>query len=347
MGKQRDDRAAPVCVALLAPGLSVLPGLLSRVAGSAGWISVVLALPALLLLGRLVRGQSGTGLAEWIGRKSVWSGVYTFIYIMCAVPLLAVRLGVGARRLASTGQEGIAWWVFVLLLLLSALCVGRGSGAAFLRAAAVVWHVLLWAVVGVCLLAGFRLRGEFLWPVWVEDIPGVLNGAVYALGVFGIGIYGVFLPGEEGRESLSWLWVGVGAQALAVLCVTGCLGADLAGRLTDPWLTLARGVGVRGTVRRLESLVSALWLLADVAYLGLVIHGVRRLSARWLGKRERWSVLLLGAAGVLALTLLRDEGVARRAQERLVPAVGLLIGGVLPLLFRGISCAKSKRKRHI
>ena len=90
-------------------------------------------------------------------------------------------------------------------------------------------------------------------------------------------------------------------------------------------------------MRRLESLVSALWLLADLAYLGLVLQAVRRLCARWLGRRERWSApALLGLAAVLALTVLREEGTARRVQALLLPALGLLVGVGLPLLLWGI-----------
>ena len=256
---------------------------------------------------------------------------------MCAVPLLAIRLRLGAQRLAVTAQEGAGAWMFLLLLAAAAVRLGWGDGSTFLRAAAVFCRILLCALAGVCLLSLFRLKGAFLWPVWTQDAPGVLRGAICALGVFGSGVYAAFLAPDWPGSSRTWLYVGVGAQALAVLCVAGCLGPELAGRLADPWLTLARGAGVNGTVRRLESLVSALWLLADLAYLGLVIQAVRRLCVRWLGRQERWSApVLLGLAAVLALTVLREEGTARRAQELLVPGLGLLVGVGLPLLLRGI-----------
>ena len=338
MKEQRNNLwSAPVWAALLASGLGVLPGRLARTAGGAGWISVAVLPPALVLLERLVHGRRGHGLAKQVADGGLWGGLLTFIYIICAVPLLAIRLRMGARRLAATAQEGTGVWIFLLLLAVVAVRLGWGDEATFLRAAAVSCRILLCALAGVCLLSLLRLRGGFLWPVWTQDAPGVLRGAIYALGVFGSGVYAVFLPPGRSGTNRTWLYVGVGAQALAVLCVAGCLGPELAGRLADPWLTLARGAGVNGTVRRLESLVSALWLLADLAYLGLLLQAVRRLCARWLGQRERWSAsALLGLAAVLALTVLREEDTARRMQELLVPALGLLAGVGLPLLLWGI-----------
>lgn len=346
--------SAPVWAALLASGLSVLPGLLSRTAGSAGWISVAILPPALVIVAKLVRGWRGCGLAEQVSRPGLWGGLLTFIYIMYAVPLLAVRLCMGAQRLGATAQEGAGVWFFLLLLAVAAAWLGWGDGSVLLRAGAVFCRILLCVLGVVCLLSVFRLRGAFLWPVYMQDAPGVLRGAAYALGVFGSGVYVAFFAPDWSGTNRMWLYVGVGAQALAVLCVTGCLGPELAGRLADPWLTLARGVGVNGTVRRLESLVSVLWLLGDLAYLGLVLQGARRLCARWLKQRERWSVpALIGLAAVLALTALREEGVARRVQEQLVPALGLLAGVVLPLLIwvvylvaesrgKGTSCPTKK-----
>lgn len=345
MKKPKNDLwSAPVWAALLAPGLSVLPGLLARTAGGAGWLSVAILPPVLVFAAGLVRGRRGCGLAEQVSRPGLWGGLLTFIYIICAPPLLAVRLRMGAQLLAVTAQEGTGVWFFVLLLTAAAVRSGWGDAGTFLRAAAVVCRILLCALAAVCLLSLFRLRGEYLWPVCTRDVPGVLRGAVCVLGVFGAGVYAAFLAPARSETTGSWLYVGAGAQALAVLCVAGCLGAELAGRLADPWLTLARGVGVNGTVRRLESLVSALWLLADAAYLGLVVQGTRRLCARWLGRREKWSVpALLGMAAVLALTVLREDGVARRVQEQLVPTLGLLAGVGLPLLLWGISCGKKRR----
>ena len=46
--------AAVVWTAVLAPGTGVVPGAAARTAGAAGWLSTLLALPAILLLGRAV-----------------------------------------------------------------------------------------------------------------------------------------------------------------------------------------------------------------------------------------------------------------------------------------------------
>ncbi len=327
-----------VWAALLAPGLSLLPGLLARTAGGAGWLSVVLALPVMALLGARadVWTREGSGLAAQALRRGLWGRLLTIIYIMSAAVLLAVRLRLGAQRLMSAAQEGNGLWLYLLVLALGGARLAWGTAGMLLRAAGVFWRILLCALGALCLLSLLRLRPEFLWPVEWQALPGVLAGTVSVLGVFGAGVYAAFVPDEGASSRKVGAWLGGGAQALCVLCVLGSLGPALAGRLSDPWLMLARGIGVEGAVRRLEGLVSALWLLADLAYLGLLTQGVRALCPRW----GRTAAVALSAVGlVLSLTLLRQTQTARGVQEQLVPALGLLVGIALPLAVRGISCA--------
>ncbi len=339
MKKQRPRGwSGAVWAALLAPGLSLLPSLLARTAGGAGWLSVVLALPVMALLGARVGvwAREGNGLADQALRRGLWGRVLTIIYIMSAAVLLAVRLRLGAQRLMSVAQEGSALWPYLLVLALGGARLAWGTAGTLLRAAGVFWRILLCVLGALCLLSLLRLRPEFLWPVEWQALPGVLVGTVCVLGVFGAGVYAAFLPADGASPREVGVWLGGGAQALAVLCVLGGLGPALAGRLSDSWLMLARGIGVEGAVRRLEGLVSAVWLLADLAYLGLLVQGVRSLCGRW----GRTVAATLPAVGlVLSLTLLQETQAARGAQEQLVPILGLLVGVGLPLAARGISCA--------
>lgn len=335
-----------VWAALLASGLSVLPGLLARLAQGAGWVSVVVALPAAMLLGRAARQGGSPG--RYALCPGAWGGALTIIYIMCAVALLSVRLRLGSQRLAVTAQGGAEWWIFLLVLAGCALWIGRGTREAFVRAASVFWSVLLCVLAVVCLLSVLRLRPEFLWPAGTQELPGILAGAACVLGVFGVGAYAAFLLPEQPVGRKVGAGLGGGVQAVAVACVLGSLGPALAGRLSDPWITLARGIGVEGAVRRLDSLVSAAWLLADLAYLGLLLQAGRRLCSRWFGRRERWYVLSATVTAILlALTLLREEETARRVQRWMEPGVGLLVGVVLPLASWGISCVARQKERHI
>lgn len=51
---------------------------------------------------------------------------------------------------------------------------------------------------------------------------------------------------------------------LAQGVILGSLGPVLAGRLDSPFLALAKSVGVEGAFQRVESVVAALWVTADV-----------------------------------------------------------------------------------
>lgn len=129
----------------------------------------------------------------------------------------------------------------------------------------------------------------------------------------------------------------------AVLLVLGQLGSALAAQVDRPFLQMVSGLGFEGAFQRLEELVSALWVLGDVALLGLLLLCLGRLLA-WLldrpvGKGKSW--LLTGAVFLLGLpAALGDHPLA----GAWVPFGNLAVVGLLVLTLLGTGEEKKLEK---
>ncbi len=318
-----------VWAAVLSPAVGILPALAARFGGQGGWLAPLVVLPALLLLTR-VWGR----LAQRKDRMDGAAGrLLTIIYIMWALVLACARLRLSGQRLQFTAQRETRLWFFLPILAAAAAWLAWGKADAFVRAAAVFGRVLtltLGAVVGLTL---FQIRPENLFPLWTGDILPVLRAAVPTLGVLCCGVYGAFLWGGGQAEGVKRrVSGGCVALALLLLSVLGNMGAELAAALEDPFLTLSKHVGVEGAFQRVESLVSTLWLLGDLALLGLLLWACRQmmhgLAPRWRG---RW-VAAAGAAAILLGTglIFRDAILAQRFEYTLAPLGNLVLGGAVP-----------------
>lgn len=335
-------RIGAVWGAVLSPAVGILPGLAARQGGQGGWLAPLIALPGLLLL-----------LPTWgaLGRRKDAVGrPLTIIYIMWVLVLACARLRLSVQRLQFTAQRESNLWVFLPVLAAVAAWLAWGEVEAFGRAAAVFGRILTLALLALLVLTLFQIQPENLFPLWTGDILPVLRAAVPALGVLCYGVYGAFLwDGMESAPVKRRASGGCVLLALLLLSVLGNLGAPLAAALENPFLTLSRRVGVEGAFQRVESLVSTLWLLGDLALLGLLLWACRclveRLAPRWKG---RW-VALTGALVVLlgAGLVFRDAIFAQWFEYTLAPLGNLLLGAAVPctvyLLERrkcgGTSCA--------
>lgn len=339
--------SAATWAAVLAPAVSILPGVTARQAGVGSWLAPLAALPAALWLGRLLTRLSRRGLTRTfmrlLGRGA--GRVLTIIYIMWAVLLGSARLRMSGRRLLFTARQETGLWFFLLVLAALAIWMARGKVAAFVRAASVFSRILTLALVAVLGLTVFQIRGEHLLLLWGEDALPTLRGAVPVLGVLCYGVYAAFLwDGTDAETGGGRRIAGVcGALVLLQTAVLGNLGAELTARLEDPFLTLSKQVGVEGAFQRVESLVAAVWLLGDLALLGLLLCACRRmvgeLAPRWDG---RLVTVAVGTA-ILAGTRLvfRDPLLAQKFESGPALAGNLLLGLIIPAMLVGVDRSRN------
>ena len=331
---------AAAWAAVLAPTVGMLPGGTARIAGEGAWLAPLVALPAALLLGCVLTRLSRQGLAQAFLRLlgGVAGRILTIIYIMWALILACARLRLSGQRLLFTAQREVGLWFFLSVLVAVVAWLAWGEADAFVRSAAIFSRILTLALEAILGLTAFQVRAENLWPLWVGDVLPVLKAAVPALGVLCYGIYAAFLwegDGDGGgwkRRTVG----GCGVLSLLVLSVLGNMGAELTAALEAPFITLSKHVGVKGAFQRVESLISALWLLGDLALIGLLLWACRRMAAvvapEWQGTR----VVLAATAVVLLGTglVFRDAVLAQRFEYVLAPLGNLVLGAAVPgLLF--------------
>ena len=271
------------------------------------------------------------------------------IYMVWAQGLLALRLRLCARRLLASGYRDGAMWFFLLAAAALILWMGLGKLPAAARAGQIILAVLGLTGAVVLLLAAPKMRLERVLPLWGNDVVPVLRSALPATGVLGWGLAAAFLAGEvrprDDRKSWYGLFWGVGGcvvLALGQLVILGNLGPTLAARLEDPFFTLAKSVGVEGAFQRVESVVAALWTLADLAMGVVLLFGLQTMAKELNGKLKikRWTAASVALAVVLALTFFAN-GRAERWNRTVVPWVNLILAfGLAVLLLPGFSRTK-------
>lgn len=356
---------ALIWAGVLAPAAELLPAITLPGAGKGAWLAPAAAIPLVLLAGWLLAGLAGkAGLAASLRAilGPVGGGGVLLIYIVWAELLLSLRLRLCAQRLLASGYRDGELWFFLLAVAALALWMGMGKLSAFARAGQFFLAILLTAAGIVLALSLFQVRPERVLPLWTGDAVPVLYSALPACGTLGWGLWGAFLTGQVGPEDRTrgwhWLFWGLGGCLLLTLAqfvILGSLGPALSARLTDPFFALAKSVGVEGAFQRVESVISALWTLADLTTAALLLFAIRAmggaLTPKGGGKSSAAAALALAA--VLALGAFPD-GQAGRLGREFVPAGNLILGLGLPaLLFllrgvcekrqrRGISCGKKQ-----
>jgi hypothetical protein len=352
----RTQLAALIWAGVLAPVTALLPALTLPAAGKGAWLAPVAALPLVLLSGWLLGSLSGErGLAETLRRElgPVAGGGLLLLYIIWGELLLAIRLQQGARRLFSAGERDGSLWFFLLGIAALALWMGRGRLAAFARAGQVFLAVLLTAGAVVVLFSLPQVRLERVLPLWRADWVSVLRSGIPAAGVLGWGLYGAFLvgrtaPAEEMRWAHGLFWGVSGCLLVALLqwVILGELGAALAGLLADPFFSLAQSVGMEGYFQRVESVIAALWTLADLSMAVLLLFALRELvAALWPKVEARWAATVALLLAVVLAALLGEQG--EEWDRGVVPMGNLLLGLAVPLLVMVWRLWKKRRKRGI
>ena len=337
---------AAAWAAVLAPAVGILPGITVRQAGMGAWLAPLAAFPAVLVLGCVLTKLNRRGLAETFVRllgKKV-GGILTIIYIMWTIALGSARLRLGGRRLLFTAQRATGLWFVPVVLVLLAVWLACGKANAFVRAAAVFSRILTLALLAVLGLTVFRIRGGNLFPLWGWDVLPALKSAVPVLGVLGYGVYAAFLWEGGAAENCGGGQIAGGCGVLLLLqgAVLGNLGAELTAVLEDPFLTLSKQIGVEGAFQRVESLVAALWLLADLALLALLLLACRRMVGVLLPQYKGWGVAAAVALAFSAVALLvfRDPLLAQRFEYGPALWGNVILGVGVPLVLAGVAAGK-------
>lgn len=343
--------------ALLSPAVRVLPARTGGIAGRSGWLTALAALPVLLalcwalfaLLGR-TEGGLQQAFERVLGRTA--GRVLAGVYLVWGILLLCANGRLFGLRFLSTSYRNAPLPLFIAALMALALWLARGETAVLARAGQVFYLALALGLGAVLLLGAFRVEPKNVLPVWVEDVPGILEGTLPVLAVLGYGIYGAFLAGsvvrraDDRRRTMKWAAAFcLVLTALQWVCL-GSFGPNLAGRMESPFFMMVKGVGIEGAFERVESILIALWVFADLTMLALLLTACCRLAADIfpsLGEAKRGAVPLaiLGLAG--ALWLFPEMFSLAVWMERVAAPGNLILGFAVPA---GVLLAAKLREKR-
>ena len=152
---------------------------------------------------------------------------------------------------------------------------------------------------------------------------------------------------KEGNRRRAMRWAAVFCLVLTLLqwvCL-GAFGPGLTQRMDTPFFMMVKGVGVEGAFGRVESVVIALWVLADLALLTLLLCSCCCMAQAVFGFQRRESaalpLVLLTLAG--ALFLFPDAFTLYEWIEGWGEAGGLVFGFLLPALVLPVALLRRKR----
>ena len=365
---QKDDHlterqfSAAAFTALLSPMMRLVPRGAAALAGKWAWLSVLPALPVLLLLallmGSLRRAMGpGEGAAGLFLRVfgPVVGRVLLAVYGAALFCLAGFHLRSGAEQLAATVYPHSGPEPFLLVLLALALLASLGPLRAAGRAAALFRGVLLTVLGAVFLLSLKNIEAKNLLPLDPTGSRGLFPGALPLLTVGGTAALFSFLRGytppsdRPVRALLAPLALFSLVAAALILTTVGSFGAKLTARLSYPFFTMIRDLSLSGSARRFEAAVITLWVFADFTLCTLLLRCGQEALRTLLGLPGpeegggrfvrlgggRW-LLPVGAAVIGTAAFLLPAPAAEFAHwsEELVPlAVYALVFGGFPLLW--------------
>jgi len=311
--------------------VAAFTGLLTPAAAVAGldWRGAVLAFPVILLFswcwGGLGKKPGGWTLGWTKGAGRYLAALYFLWSVLTAGTVLAEA---GGRMSGPDGRD--AGWVIVLAWI-PVLFLARKGTAAYGRAAEIFYLGMLATLVFVLALGGRQIKPDRL----LGEVDGLWASFSTAVGIGCTGAASLVLwnGGEDGRTSQWMGWSGLltGVILLMRVVTMGVLGPALARGQERPFFIMAVGLG---QTARVEGLVESVWLLADITLAGLMLQcGKKMWSAIGCVRRGdgAWIVALLA----LCVGLWQNNnGNARLWLTEVLPAAGLLLGGIIPLCAR-------------
>ncbi|MBR1497943.1 MAG: GerAB/ArcD/ProY family transporter [Oscillospiraceae bacterium] len=322
-------------VGLLSPMIRRFPKALAVLAGRSAWLSVWIAVPLLPLAVLLMRRAA-------MAMEAKPSRAFAACYGLWLLAYCGFLLRGGAERLVTTVYPCTHSALF--LLCMAALCaVAAAAGFRSIARTAMLLRPLLIAVpVALFLLALGDTDPALLLPVTSRDLLPNLRGAASIVNLCGACFFLLYSGVTELTRLRFRDWAGWGTALvvllglMAVACL-GLFGPELTAALSYPFFLLARDAPVLGSLERMEPLVVALWVFADVVFLSALLRcAVKLLGRAFAPGREPGTIAALlcaaAAAGAGLLFPVEQEAFAMFS-ERAIPFAAAVMNFALPLLF--------------
>lgn len=249
-----------------------VPGITAKHAGQDGWISVILATGAGLLIARLVTSLSllfpdktifeypGEILGRWPGKLVGLLYVWWYLHINAEV------IREFGSFLVAAFMSDTPIIVFHLVVVAMAAYTIRNGLEVFTRANEIFLPLILGSIIMLFVLSNMEMDFKRLLPVFGTDAVDIVKGAAAPLAWFGeivtIAVVIPYLnkPGEAHRVAVVAVLVCGSFFLLTVVGVLAIFGPDLAGAFMFPTLNGARIISIANLLERLEAVIMVIWV---------------------------------------------------------------------------------------
>lgn len=349
-------------VIALTPALRLFPTQAACIAGRAGWLAPLAALPLALVWARAMAlltdtmqpGEQLPDLLLRLGGKRLGKPALALFAAWC-LTYAAFVLRSGADRLVGTVYPGASPALFSQLMGLTALFAALSTPRSLARMGRMLLP-LLFGVLGLLLFFAL-LSADYhnLLPLSPSDLWPVAKTASVPLDIVaGSGTALCFLAGGlkehgPGFPALAkWSALLCAGLSLLSAAVIGAFGAPLAAQLARPFFVLVRTLVFFRTVERVEALVVMLWIFPDFLMASLffwagqyalrLLCGFRpdtKMHPRLDFSEGRVLIWAFGAAAtVLSLFLAPEPRQLERWSTVYIPYANLVfVFGYLPLIY--------------
>ena len=349
-------------VIALTPALRLFPARAAQLAGRAGWLAGLAALPLALgwawamarFLEAMQPGEQLPDLLLRLGGKGFGRPALCVFALWCLV-YAGFVLRSGADRLVGTIYPGTSPWLLSQLMGLTALMAALSTPRSLVRMGRMLVGLLLGVLLALLTAAFFSAAPDNLLPVGQPDLWPLIKAAPIPLDIVsGAGTALCMLAGGLKDRSRLFPALGLWSAGLCALlsllsaAVIGVFGDALTAQLARPFFVLVRTLTFFRTLERVEALVVMLWIFPDFLITALFLwagqYSLRLLCgyrpdtaqhARLDMGEGRFLVWVFGAAAtVLSLFLGREPAALERWSAAFIPAGNLCMVFVfLPLVY--------------
>ena len=352
---RKSDRAtarqtvAVAFVGLLSPMIRRFPQALAGIAGRSAWLAVLLAIPllppAVLLSRRAAAALGREAPPRYLRAFWMLYGVWLLLYG-------GFLLRSGANRFVTTVYPRTGEGVF--LLCMTGVCaLAAAGGFRAVARMAMLLRPLLVAMPALLFLLSLR-DGDFamLLPVTWDDLPPNLLGAAEIVNLCGASFFLLHAGVVDPAELRARDWAGWGTALIALLGLLCCaclalFGPGLTAALSYPAFLLARDTPALGSLERVEPLVVAIWIFADVVLLAALLRCGALLLWRGIAPEQTPPGVLTPLCAILAaaagLLLPAERDLFELISGRAVPLICAAFNLALPLL---LALPRMTRKGH-
>ena len=332
--------------AALMPATALLPTMEAQLVGSAGWLSLLGAIPILLCACWAAKSFSQNKLEN---APAFIKYILIIMYSAWTFSALVLSLRLSGARLEELYGQRMALFCTAGLVIVS-IWMGLGKVSALARAAEVFYLALTVMLTGVILLAAIRVEKTnfYIEMAELQSLPlGSFAAAGLILNVFPAVILSCKVVWEPYSRHRIIGWVVAFCVAIALLLgvIIGCLGPRLAARIPSPFLIVVQGVGIKGAFQRAEALIVTAWTLSDLVLVSLLLHAGRGLAGLVLKKDDRTKICVIPVALIAfacAWVFLQDTEMLWSISSKLMPALGLILGVLVPVLLK---CGQGIRRK--